>query len=292
MNNSAAILRALIVYAICIPLAIVVGAVAVSMANSPSYSNFGAIGVLALVLAVPILLRWHHPLLVLSWNLPLVVFFLPGRPAVYLPLMMVSLGISILQRAINKNMRFIAVPQITLPLACLALVALGTAKMTGGIGLHALGDPVMGPAGQTLCCHVLLGRVCQRPGGPDCIYSRFALLPLFDFPGRFLRLYRIGKHHAICRGRHDVHGDFLLHAGPVWNQWNLPVRQTMAAGGLHWFLDTGFFGGISRDVVELRAALLDSIFHRRHAPHQAASAFCSRRTAGRDGLPPPGKPPA
>jgi hypothetical protein len=144
MNNSAAILRALIVYAICIPLAIVVGAVAVSMANSPSYSNFGAIGVLALVLAVPILLRWHHPLLVLSWNLPLVVFFLPGRPAVYLPLMMVSLGISILQRAINKDMRFIAVPQITLPLACLALVALGTAKMTGGIGLHALGDPVMG----------------------------------------------------------------------------------------------------------------------------------------------------
>ena len=61
MNNSAAILRALIVYAICIPLAIVVGFEAVSLVNSPSYSNFGAFGVLALILSAPILLRWHHP---------------------------------------------------------------------------------------------------------------------------------------------------------------------------------------------------------------------------------------
>jgi hypothetical protein len=144
MNNSAAILRALIVYAICIPLAIVVGSVAVSLANSPSYSNFGVFGVLALILCAPILLRWHHPLLVLSWNLPLTVFFLPGKPGLFLPMMAVSLGISVLQRTINKNMRFIPAPQITLPLVCLTAVVLVTAKLTGGIGLHALGSPVMG----------------------------------------------------------------------------------------------------------------------------------------------------
>lgn len=144
MNNSAAILRALIVYAICVPLAIVVGYSAVSLVNSPSYSNFGAFGVLALILIAPILLRWHHPLLVLCWNLPLVVFFLPGRPAVFLPMMAVSLGISVLQRAMNKDMRFIPVPQITLPLLCLAVVALVTAKLTGGIGLHSLGNSTMG----------------------------------------------------------------------------------------------------------------------------------------------------
>ena len=85
MNNSAAILRALIIYAVCVPLAIVVGYVAVSLVNSPSYSNFGMFGVLALVLIAPILLRWHHPLLVLSWNLPLIVFFLPGRPGCVCP---------------------------------------------------------------------------------------------------------------------------------------------------------------------------------------------------------------
>ncbi len=144
MNNSAAILRALIVYAICIPLAIVVGFAVVSLANSPTYANFGEFGVLALILSAPIFLRWHHPLLVLSWNLPLVIFFLPGRPPFYLAMVFLSLGISVLQRAMNKNMRFIAAPQITLPLLCLAAVVLVTAKLTGGIGLHALGDPVMG----------------------------------------------------------------------------------------------------------------------------------------------------
>ena len=144
MNNSAAILRALIVYAVCIPLAIVVGYIAVLAVNSPSYSNFISIGVLALILCAPILLRWHHPLLVLSWNLPVTIFFLQGKPTAWLPMLALSLGISVLQRAMNRNLRFIPAPQITWPLLCLTLVVLVTAKLTGGIGLHALGDPVMG----------------------------------------------------------------------------------------------------------------------------------------------------
>src|ERR1039457_7166469 len=101
MNNSAAILRALIIYAICVPLAVVVGYLAVLMGSSPSYSNFGLIGGLALLLCAPILLRWHHPLLILSWNLPLTMFFLTGRPTVWLPMLALSLGISVLHRAMN-----------------------------------------------------------------------------------------------------------------------------------------------------------------------------------------------
>ena len=144
MNNSAAILKALIIYAFCIPLAMVVGFAVVSVANAPTYANLGEFGLLALILSAPILLRWHHPLLVLSWNLPLVIFFVKGAPPVYLVMVFVSLGISILQRAMNKDMRFIAAPQITLPLLCLAAVVLVTAKLTGGLGLHALGSQVMG----------------------------------------------------------------------------------------------------------------------------------------------------
>src|SRR5208282_1446 len=157
MNNSAAILRTLITYAICIPLAIVVGFAAVSVANSPSYANFSEFGMLALILSAPILLRWHHPLLVLSWNLPLTVFFLPGRPQVYLPMMAVSLGISVLQRAMNKDKRFISAPQITLPLLCLAAVVLVTAQLTGGIGLHSLGSEVMGGKKYVLLLAGILG---------------------------------------------------------------------------------------------------------------------------------------
>jgi hypothetical protein len=128
MNNAAAILRALIVYAFCIPLAIVVGFATVSLVNSPNYSNFGTFGVLALILSAPILLRWHHPLMVLCWNMPLIVFFLKGSPSVCLPMLAVSLGISVMQRTMDKNMRFIPAPQITLPLVCLALVVVVTAK--------------------------------------------------------------------------------------------------------------------------------------------------------------------
>ena len=144
MNNSAAILRALITYGICIPLAIFVGSLAVSLADSPTYANFGMIGILALILGAPILLRWHHPLLVLSWNLPLTLFFVRGSPNLFLFMMAASLGISVLQRTMNKDMRFLSAPQIALPLLFLAVVVLATAKLTGGIGLQAFGNPVMG----------------------------------------------------------------------------------------------------------------------------------------------------
>jgi len=82
MNNSAAILRlrALIIFAFCIPLAMVVGFTVMSLANGPTYANSGEFGLLALILSSPILLRRHHPLLVLSWNLPLVIFFVNGAP--------------------------------------------------------------------------------------------------------------------------------------------------------------------------------------------------------------------
>ena len=144
MNNAPAILRVLIFYAFCCLLAIVVGYTAVLLVNSSDYSDFGVLGVLALVLSAPILLRWHHPLLVLCWNLPLIAFFLPGRPTVFLPMLAVSLGISLLQRAMDRKKRFIPAPQITLPLLCLLAVEVVTANMMGGIGLHALGSPVMG----------------------------------------------------------------------------------------------------------------------------------------------------
>jgi hypothetical protein len=191
MNNSAAILRALIIYAVCVPLAIVVGYAVVSLASSPSYSNFSAFGVLALILSAPILLRWHHPLMVLCWNLPLTVFFLPGRPGVYLPMMVMSLGISVLQRAMNKNMRFIAAPQITWPLLCLTLVVLGTAKLTGGIGLHALGNSTM--------------------GGKKYVYLLAGILGYFAFTARRIPPHQAGLYVAMffLGGCVSVMGDLI-----------------------------------------------------------------------------------
>jgi hypothetical protein len=144
MNNNAAILRSLIVYAICIPFAIWMGYLLA--AENPLYerSNWIIWGMLALVLSAPILLRWHHLLVIASWNVGMMFFFLPGLPQLWMPMVCLSLTISVLHRTLNSEARFISAPQITWPLLCLVAVVLMTAKLTGGIGLHSMGSEVMG----------------------------------------------------------------------------------------------------------------------------------------------------
>src|ERR1019366_1861457 len=144
MNNNAAILRSLIVYSICIPFAIWMGYLLA--AESPLYerSNWIIWGLLGLLFCAPILLRWHHLLLIASWNFGMTLFFLPGTPSLMMPMVCLSLAISVLHRTLNSEARFISAPQITWPLVCLTAVVLITAKLTGGIGLHSLGNETMG----------------------------------------------------------------------------------------------------------------------------------------------------
>lgn len=137
-------MRNLVIYAICVPVAIVVGYWVVSAASAPTRSALSMMGIVALALTAPIFLRWHHPLLVFCWNLPVVIFFLQGDPPVAFVMIGISLGISLLQRAMNRNMRFIHAPQITLPLCILIGVVLITVECTGGIGLHSFGSETMG----------------------------------------------------------------------------------------------------------------------------------------------------
>lgn len=143
MNNSSAILRSLVVYAICIPIAIWVGYMLTSLEDL-TRSTFIEAGIFALLLILPLLLRWHYILLVLTLNLGVTVFFMPGRPPLWMFMLVLSLGISVLQRSLNKGMRFISAPSIARPLICLAVVVAVTAKLTGGIGLHSLGGEQMG----------------------------------------------------------------------------------------------------------------------------------------------------
>ena len=141
MSNAPAILRWLIIYAVCVPLAIAVGFL---LTNPMDYSTLGLLGILALLLVSPLLLRWHHPLLFLSWNTSVSVFFIKSAPSLWLVMVALSLGISLLERALNSQMRFIPAPWITWPLLCLIGVVLFTAEVTGGIGVRAFGSEVYG----------------------------------------------------------------------------------------------------------------------------------------------------
>jgi len=151
MNNAPAILRSLVIFAVMVPLAFFVGYL---LANPLDFSSFSIFGVLALILISPILLRWHQPLLILSWNLSATLFFLPGRPALWLAMAAVSLGISLVQRALGGVKHLISVPQVTWSLVCLIGVVVFTAKMTG-LGLRTFGSEVYG--GRRYIC--LLGAI-------------------------------------------------------------------------------------------------------------------------------------
>jgi uncharacterized protein (DUF983 family) len=140
-NNLPALFRSLIVYALCIPLAIWMGYLVALPLDRSSLSIWG---IVALLLCTPILLRHHHLLLIAAWNFPMAVFFLPGGPSLMLPMVCLSLGISVLYRTLNSEARFISAPQITWPLLVLTAVVVFTAELTGGFGMKSLGSDVFG----------------------------------------------------------------------------------------------------------------------------------------------------
>ncbi len=144
MNNDpakiAAVLRSLAVFGACAVIAVILG---VMMTNPLTFESLGFVAVVLLVLFIPLLLRWHHPLMILSWNMPVMMFFLKGDPNLFLVMIVLSLTISIAEGALGQQ-KFIHVPQITWPLLFLILVVLVTAKLTGGFGLKAFGSEVYG----------------------------------------------------------------------------------------------------------------------------------------------------
>ena len=77
MNNAPAILRSLIIYAVCVPLAVIVG---YKLTDPLDFTTFAYAGILGMLLAIPLLLRWHYPLLLFSLNASMYMFFLKGRP--------------------------------------------------------------------------------------------------------------------------------------------------------------------------------------------------------------------
>jgi hypothetical protein len=92
----------------------------------------------------PILLKWHHEALIMTWNVCLVAFFLPGAPAVGYVVGGLSLLFSAAKRALLRQGNFIHCPSVTIPLILLAGIVLITARQTGGIHGRAFGSDAWG----------------------------------------------------------------------------------------------------------------------------------------------------
>jgi len=134
------LIQSLLIYGITLPLAVIIG----YMLGQPDFSTFMVIGLLMIILALPVLLNWHHPLLVLSWNATAVAFFLKGRPPFWMVFTALTLMVMFLRKSLDRNARFIRAPIIVWPLVFLAAVTLLTAQLTGGLGLMSFGSEVWG----------------------------------------------------------------------------------------------------------------------------------------------------
>ena len=141
MTNPAQAIRALITYAVCIPLAMLVGWM---LCNPLDYGTLGFFGLIAMLLVSPMLIRWHYPLMVFGLGSPIFCFFLQGNPPLSQVAVILCLSIAIIDRTMNSNKRFMSVPVMTWPLLFTAAMVYFTAEMTGGIGLKALGGDVAG----------------------------------------------------------------------------------------------------------------------------------------------------
>ncbi|MBM3848083.1 MAG: hypothetical protein FJ405_17570, partial [Verrucomicrobia bacterium] len=141
MNNNVVIPKSVIIYGVCVPLAMLMGYLLTTPLDM--ITLLSVMLVLGLLL-VPIFLKWHHAMLIVSWNAVVNAFFLPGQPRVWMVLACASLGFSILQRIMNKKMRLLNVRAVTLPLIALAIVILVTAQLRGGIGLTSMGGGSFG----------------------------------------------------------------------------------------------------------------------------------------------------
>src|SRR6478609_34797 len=113
MANTINIPRTHLIMGLCLPMAVLLGYFLAQPMES------GSIAVVVLVfslLCFPLLMKWHHPLLVLSWNASANPLFLPGRPCLWMVMALISLFFAVLSRSVNPNRRFVQVPSITKPL--------------------------------------------------------------------------------------------------------------------------------------------------------------------------------
>jgi len=139
--NKSGLPRQLIVIGVAVPLALLVGYL---LATPDRLQTMTIVGLVLAVLISPVLLHFHYPILLFSWSAVVVVFFLPGKPDLWMVIAGISLAISVLTKVLNKEARFQNVSSVTWPLAFLVLVVLVTAKLTGGVGLRALGNETFG----------------------------------------------------------------------------------------------------------------------------------------------------
>ncbi|HAM70894.1 MAG TPA: hypothetical protein DCM86_04545 [Verrucomicrobiales bacterium] len=202
MNTNVTIPRNVIIYGLCIPLAMLMGYLLTTPLDLVSLG--GLLGVMGLLL-VPIFLRWHHTFLIVAWNAALNAFFLPGQPRAWMLLAAVSAAFSILDRIMNKEKRLQQVPMLMWPLLFLAGVILVTAWARGGIGLRSVGG--------------------ASYGGKKYMEPLFAIIGFFALSWKRIPLHKAALYTALflLSGLTNALSNLAYSLQIYWLFWLFPV---------------------------------------------------------------------
>jgi hypothetical protein len=141
MFKGSSLFSGLLAFGICVPLALFLGYL---LATPLEPTSMVFVSLMLFLLVSPILLKWHHEALIVSWNLALAAFFLPGAPAVGYLVGGLSLFFSAAKRALLRQANQIHCPSVSIPLVLLAAIVLITAQQTGGIHARSLGSDAWG----------------------------------------------------------------------------------------------------------------------------------------------------
>jgi len=141
MDSLLSLRRSALIYGLCLPLAILLGYV---LARPGNFMSLAVIALTLGIMSLPLLMRWHHQLLILSWNASLIVPFLPGQPDWWMCLSFISLSFVVLQRIMTKKGEYLRAPSVTFWICFILITVVVTAQLTGGIGARAIGSAAYG----------------------------------------------------------------------------------------------------------------------------------------------------
>ena len=154
MANTFAVSRNHLILGLCLPLAVLLGYL---LAEPLDSGSLAVIVLVVSVLFVPLMMRWHHILLLLTWNAAINLNFLPGKLALWMIMAFLSFFFGILGRSVSEDKRFLQVPGLTRSLLCLLGVVLVTALTTGGVGIKVFGGQSYGGKGYFIIAAAVVG---------------------------------------------------------------------------------------------------------------------------------------
>ena len=153
MASTFAVTRNHLIFGLCLPLAVLLGYMLADIDDPASrLVILAALG----VLAVPVLMRWYHVLLILSWN-SAVQPALPGYPKMWAVMALLGIFFAVLNRSVNREFRFAHVPSLTMPMLLFSCVIVVTALLNGGVGLRIFGASAVGGKGYVYILAAIAG---------------------------------------------------------------------------------------------------------------------------------------